>query len=45
MPFSARVGVYRWRGCCLGRVTMNKIIYIIGLVVVVVAILSWLGLR
>jgi hypothetical protein len=39
------VGVYRRRGCCLGGVTMNKIIYIIGLVVVIVAVLSWLGFR
>jgi hypothetical protein len=44
-PCRACVGVSRRRGCCLGGVTMNKIIYIIGLVVVIVAVLSWLGFR
>jgi small-conductance mechanosensitive channel len=38
-----------WRGDVkrrlTGEVTMNNIIYIIGLVVVVIAILSFLGLR
>jgi hypothetical protein len=34
-----------FQGCIAGAHLMNRIIYIIGLIVVVVAILSFLGLR
>jgi hypothetical protein len=33
------------RSTFVGEIAVNNVIYIIGLVVVVIAVLSWLGLR
>jgi hypothetical protein len=44
-PSSALLSLSDWHFAITGRICVNNIIYIVGLVVVVIAVLSFFGLR